>query len=82
MTVLVTLTIAGTDTGPFNLYSNLDGFTTSFETVSKSSLIAGYTSTVVPDGTSIIRVMSDSVCKNYSDIPVEITTTTSTTLPL
>ena len=26
MTVLVTLTLAGTDTGPFNLYSNSDGF--------------------------------------------------------
>jgi hypothetical protein len=72
MTVLITLTTAGTDTGPFNLFSNLDGYTTAFETgVSKASLIAGYPSSLVPDGTTTIRVMSvNSLCTNYIDIPV------------
>ena len=32
MTVLITLTLAGSDTGPCNIYSNADGYTTAFET--------------------------------------------------
>jgi hypothetical protein len=80
MTVLITLTIAGTDSGPFDLYSNLDGFTSAFETgVSKASLLAGYSSSLVPDYTTTIRVKSNGVCLNYVDILVESTTTTTTT---
>ncbi len=79
-TVLITLTTAGASTGPFNLYSDLDGYTSAFETgVSKAALVAGYTSTVVPTGTTIVRVMSTGTCTNYIDLPVSgITTTTST----
>lgn len=81
MTVLITLTSAGTDTGPFNLYSDLDGFVSAFETgVSKASLLAGYPSALVPDFTNTIRIMSDGICTNYIDIPVEVTTTTTTTI--
>lgn len=80
MTVYVTLTTAGADTGPFNLYSDIDGYVSAFETgVSKAALLAGYTSTVAPDGTAIVRVMSDGVCKNYIDLPVSPCTTTTTT---
>ena len=86
MTVTITLTIAGSDTGPFNLYSDVDGYTSAFETgVSKAALLAGYTSTLVPNGTTIIRVMSNSeFCTNYIDIPVvpcPTTTTTTTAIP-
>jgi len=85
MIVLITLTVAGADTGPFNLYSDIDGYITPFESsVPKSSLVSGYTSTVVPTGTTIIRVLSQGTCDNYIDIPVSgliTTTTTSTTLP-
>lgn len=83
MTLLITLSTAGSDTGPFNLYSNVTGFASAFETgVSKIDLLMGYTSYVVPDGTSIVRVMSDSsLCKNYIDIAVNITTTTTSTEP-
>lgn len=80
MTVLITLSIAGTDSGPFNLYSNIDGYTTAFESaVSKVSLLAGYASALVPDFTTTIRVLSTGACTNYVDISVEepITTTTS-----
>jgi len=72
MTVLITLTIAGLDVGPFNLYSNVDGFTSAFESgVTRLSLISGYTSTVVPDGTVTIRVVSTNPkCTNYIDIPL------------
>ena len=79
MTVLITLTVAGADSGPFNLYSNLDGFTAAFETgVSKASLLAGYPSALVPDYTTTIRVKSDGVCVNYVDILLESTTSTTT----
>jgi len=83
MTVLITLTTAGSSTGPFSLYSNVDSYSTPFETgVSRSSLLAGYTSTVVPNGTTIVRVMSTGTCTNYTDISVvPCTTTTTTTVP-
>ena len=80
MTVLITLTTAGSSTGPFSLYSNANSYSTPFETgVAKSSLLAGYTSTLVPNGTTIIRVMSTGTCTNYTDIPVTPCTTTTTT---
>jgi hypothetical protein len=81
MTVTITLTLAGSDTGPFNLYSDVDGYVSAFETgVSKAALLAGYTSTLVPNGTTIIRVMSNSeFCTNYIDIPVVPCPTTTTT---
>jgi hypothetical protein len=84
MTVLITLTTAGTDSGPFDLYSNLDGYVSAFETgVSKSALLAGYSSALVPDYTTTIRVKSDGVCLNYVDIilPPATTTTTTTVAP-
>jgi hypothetical protein len=75
MTVLITLTTAGADSGPFDLYSDLDGFTAAFETgVAKVDLLAGYPSALVPDGTTIIRVKSNnSLCTNYIDIFVTST---------
>jgi uncharacterized protein (TIGR02145 family) len=81
MTVLITLTTAGIDAGPFDLYSNVDGYTTAFETgVSKSALVAGYTSNLVPNSTITVRVRSTGVCTNFIDIPIGgITTTTSST---
>ena len=81
--VLITLTSAGTGTGPFDLYSNVNGYSSPFEIgVSKSALTSGYTSTTVPNGTTIIRVKSNSAqCTNSVDISVTgiTTTTTSTT---
>ena len=51
MTVYITLTTAGSDSGPFELYSNLDGYYTPFESgVSKTSLESGYASALVPIG--------------------------------
>jgi activator of HSP90 ATPase len=79
--VTITLTTAGTDTGPFNLYSDIDGFVSAFETgVSKAALLAGYTSTLVPNGTTIIRVMSaNPLCTNFIDIVIDKECTTTTT---
>lgn len=79
MTVLITLTIAGADTGPFDLYSDADGFVSPFESgISKAALQAGYLSTLVPNTATIIRVKSKGVCTNYIDIVIGATTTTTT----
>jgi len=81
MTVLITLTTAGSDSGPFDLYSDLDGYVSAFESgVDKASLLSGYASALVPDYTTIVRVKSDGVCVNYVDILLESTTTTTTTV--
>jgi hypothetical protein len=82
MTVYITLTTAGTDSGPFDLYSNLDGFISAFESgVSKAALESGYATALVPDFTTSIRVKSNNtLCTNYVDIFLENTTTTTTTV--
>lgn len=81
MTVLITLTTAGADTGPFNLYSDVDGFSSAFETgVSKTALELGYSSALAPDFTSVVRVMSIGLCSNFADLPVSTTTTTTAAL--
>ena len=75
MTAILTLTTAGTDLGPFDLYSNLDVFAVPFETgVSRDDLILGYLSIVVPDFTTIVRVKSTGICVNHIDIPLTINT--------
>jgi hypothetical protein len=78
-TVIITLNLAGADTGPFDLYSNEDGFLVPFETgVTKIDLEAGYTSFLVPDSATIIRVLSTSVlCSNYIDLTIGTTTSTT-----
>lgn len=79
MTVLVTLTLAGTDTGPFNLYSNVDGYVSAIATgVSKAALQAGYSLTGVPDNATIIRAQSTGVCTNFLDMSLSGGTTTTT----
>jgi hypothetical protein len=69
MTVLITLTVAGIDSGPFNLYSNTDGYISAFETgVTRAALLAGYSSALVPNFTTIVRVQSTGDCSNNIDI--------------
>ena len=80
MTVLVTLTLAGADTGPFNLYSDADGFTTALASgISKAALQAGYSLTGVPDAATIIRTQSQGTCTNFIDMFISGTITTTTT---
>jgi hypothetical protein len=91
MAVLITITSAGSSTGPFNLYSNTDGFTIPFETnIPKANLLSGYNSVLVPVGTTIVQIKSLGTCTNsinigVSNLPtttVTPTSTTSTTLPI
>lgn len=78
MTLLITLTVADIDTGPFNLYANGD-VNPFAELIEKSVLLAGYTSTVVPDGTTIIEVRSvNELCNNFIILTVDATTSTTT----
>ena len=83
MNLLITLTSAGLNSGPFNLYSNVDGYQAAFESdVPKQDLLDGYVSILVPDGTTLVRVQSDNnLCTNYIDLSTAGTTTTTTTLP-
>jgi hypothetical protein len=84
MDIILTLSIVGADQGTlFDLFSDTDGFTTAFETdVPLASLLAGYTTTVAPINTSVVRVCGQQAkCVNCVDIYPVYTTTTSTTLP-
>jgi hypothetical protein len=80
MIVTITLSIPpGGAAGPFDLYSDANGYTPAFATnISAPVLQAGYTSSVVPNGTNIIRVTSAGACTNSIDIPVNLITTTTT----
>lgn len=76
MTITITLTSAGSDSGPFDIYGNSTGsFVLITSGVSKLSLTSGYNISV-PDGTTVVRVQSTGTCTNYQDIPVQTTTTT------
>ena len=45
--------------------------------MSKSALVAGYSSALVPNGTTTIRIKSTGTCVNYIDVTVVTTTTTT-----
>lgn len=84
-TIVITLSIAGTDTGPFNLYTctgtplTVTCSTIPFQTnVPKASLEAGYV-TAVPDGTTYVKVVSQGACTNDITLPVTGTPPTTTT---
>jgi hypothetical protein len=87
MVVIVKLLTAGADTGPFNLYTNANGFTTPIAYgVLKSTLAAGYTFPSVPLGTTLIRAKSLGACGNVYTVAISAgylgpstTSTTSTT---
>lgn len=87
MTIYILLTTPGTDAGPFNLYSDVDGYVSAFATnVSKATLSGGYVATA-PNGTTIVRLVSVGECTNFIDfevgggpIPTTSTTTSTTTI--
>jgi hypothetical protein len=73
-TLLITLTLAEQDTGPFDLYCISSTGTVSnsaFETnISKSALVNGYVTSLIPDSCKKVRVKSNnSICNNYVDLP-------------
>ena len=84
MIVTITLTTAGGNTGPFDLYSDSDNYTTPFVTgVIKSNITTGYTSNVVPNNATTIRCKSNNgLCTNSVDLPISgLPSPTSTPTP-
>lgn len=80
MTVFITFTSLGTDSGSFNLYSNVDGFSSAFAVgVPRVQLLSGFPANNVPEGTLTIRAKSFGVCTNYVDLPITFLPTTTTT---
>ena len=82
MNVYIQLISAGTNTGPFNLFSDTDGYVIPFEeNISKTKLLIGFTAVLVPDDTTTIKIVSEGECTTdiyLSIIPTTTTTTTST----
>ena len=77
--VLVTLTTAGVDSGPFNIYSDADGYAVPVATgISRTTMLAGYLVSV-PDAATTIKVLSTGVCDTDDFIPISLTTTTTST---
>lgn len=83
MNIYILLLSVGADAGPFDLYSDTDGYVSAFETnISKASLLAGFASANCPDGTVYVRIKSVGDCTNYIDVHIEgvpIPSTTTTT---
>ena len=81
MTVFVQLTSSGANTGPFMIYSDVDGYVIPYGIqISAAALTAGI-NLVVPDGTSNIKIKSNGRCLNeiYVITPTTTTTTSTTT---
>ena len=97
MTIIITLSFAGNETGPFDLYSDVDNFAVAFATnVARVDLLAGY-QVNAPAGTTVVRLDDLSgLCLNTQTdiytcaipncdfkgrIVCDITTTTTTSIP-
>jgi hypothetical protein len=77
--IIIGIQNIGIDAGPFDLYSDVDNFTTAFETgISKVDIELGY-NTQAPDNSTIIRCQSTGVCDNFLDITITAQPTTTTT---
>ena len=63
LTIRILLTSIGANAGPsFNIYSNSDNYNTAFDSATRTQLLAGYTSTTVPDNTTQIKLVSTGTC--------------------
>jgi hypothetical protein len=85
---IITLTTLGLEAGPFDLYSDVDGYLTPFVIGEPASSFSGsgfYTG-LVPDGTIVIKVQSQGTCTNsvylaISGLPTPTPSPTSTLTP-
>jgi hypothetical protein len=69
MTGILQISTIGLDAGPFNIFSNVNGFTSAFETgVTRNQLLTGHALSNVPNLTTTIRAVSVGQCTNYIDI--------------
>lgn len=67
MYAFITISNVGSDAGPFNLYSDVDGFVSAFETdITTAQLEAGFFTDNVPDGTLEIRIQNaNELCGTF-----------------
>ncbi len=83
MTGIIQILNIGIDADNFLLYSDVDNYISAFETnVSRQSLIDGFPTDQIPNGTQIVRALSTTKeCPVQIDIivPPQTTTTTTTT---
>lgn len=80
MNVLITLTSAGLNTGPFTVYSNADNYIATIASgISRQMALDGFLCTNVPNSATILRVQSLGTCSNYVDLPIAVPVTTTTT---
>ena len=72
MTGIIQITTIGVDSGPFNIFSNVTGFTSAFETnITRNELLLGYATNNIPLNTSVIKIVSVGECTN--DLFIELT---------
>jgi hypothetical protein len=70
--VILKITSAGSDITNFDIYSDADGFTTPFmEDIPKDILLAGFTSSIVPNGATQIRIQAVDVCSTDTTVPID-----------
>ena len=61
--------IANLNLGPFDLYSDMDSYTTPFETnIARQDLVDGFTSSLVPDHTTSVKFVSTAAPPDDCDI--------------
>jgi hypothetical protein len=83
MNLVIQFTVIGADAGPFDIYSDVNGYSAAFASgITTAQLLIGYSTTQAPDGTTVVKLKSLGACKtetlvNVTGIP---TTTTSTTV--
>ena len=82
---IIELSVCPIGADNFDIFSDATGIDTNpFETgISRATILSpGFTSYSIPDGTSIVRIQSNSVCTNYIDIPITgVPTPTPTQTP-
>lgn len=72
MSVIITLTITGSNTGPFNIYSDVDTINPLITNVSKSQLTSGtFKLTNVPSNATIMIVESAGICTTKIELPID-----------
>jgi hypothetical protein len=72
--VILKLASVGQDVNSFDLYSDSDSFAVPFEEgIPKSALLQGYTSSLVPDDATEIRITSIGVCSGSLDSVIDTT---------
>ena len=82
ISVLITLTVVGADTGPtFDLFSDVDGYLSAFETGIVLTVGVPYLcNNTVPNGTTIIKIVAhNGVCQHTLSLSITTTTTSTST---